>query len=154
MKDWIDTLVQRNKRYWIGANDINEEGVFEWTDGAEFSFTQWGRGEPSTRSPSSDCATLRNGFWNTRECSERNDFICLLPRYPETSDVSDVSVTEEPESEETPISEPETEASELDESQSEDDGDDRLYEPENLFDLIDMNSNDEITLYEWFTAFS
>jgi hypothetical protein len=40
---------------------------------------------------------------------------------------------------------------ETDESQS--NGDARRYEPENLFDLIDTNSNNEISRNEWFDLF-
>lgn len=33
--------------YWIGLNDIAEEGVFEWVSGEPVTFTNWAFGEPN-----------------------------------------------------------------------------------------------------------
>lgn len=30
-----------NYEYWIGLNDKNVEGSFEWVDGSAFNFTVW-----------------------------------------------------------------------------------------------------------------
>jgi len=49
MQLWIESLLQKNRRYWIGANDFEEEGVFQWSDSAAFEFANWGSKEPSAK---------------------------------------------------------------------------------------------------------
>jgi hypothetical protein len=83
---------------------------------------------------------MNNGFWDDVECSVQNDFICLKLRNGGTEQpdnlVSDSSYLSD---------------DEADESQSNEDK--RRYEPENMFDLIDANSNNEISRLEWFGIF-
>jgi hypothetical protein len=35
------------RHYWIGLNDTNAEGVFQWVTGEPFTYTNWASGEPN-----------------------------------------------------------------------------------------------------------
>ena len=59
---------------WIGANDIDSDGIWIWVDGTPLSFTLWGLIEPSG---DGKCVNLMNGNWNDRGCHLNNvHFIC------------------------------------------------------------------------------
>ncbi|XP_022093397.1 perlucin-like protein [Acanthaster planci] len=50
---WVNNFFKRNKHncpssYWIGANDIVEEGVWRWAqNGRKVTYTNWGPNEPN-----------------------------------------------------------------------------------------------------------
>lgn len=109
------------------------EGEYIWSDGNDYSYTNWNSGEPD--GSEWDCIVTRNGLWADRVCTETNDFICLQLR-----DQGD-QVTEE-------ISE-----EDQDESETESEND-VIYKPVSMFDLIDGNNNNEISRFEWFGMFT
>ena len=43
--------------YLIGGTDQKTEGVWEWADGTEFTFTDWGPGQPDNFINAEDCLT-------------------------------------------------------------------------------------------------
>ena len=68
---------------WVGGNDIDEEGTWNWTDGSPFEFTAWFGGEPNNRKggykDGEDClhvAEPKNDLWNDYFCSIPAAFIC------------------------------------------------------------------------------
>ncbi|XP_030843511.1 C-type lectin lectoxin-Enh5-like [Strongylocentrotus purpuratus] len=66
--------------YWIGFNDLNEEGTWAWTDGSVSSYTNWYSGEPS--GGSEHCGVLRwssDGTWYDADCSSTYGYICKYP---------------------------------------------------------------------------
>ena len=82
--------------YWIGANDIDDEGNWKWTDGTSFDFGAnlsgsvfpWsnnpGLNEPNNAGGGEDCVELRpdRGWeWNDRGCGPEltRSFLCNLP---------------------------------------------------------------------------
>ena len=67
---------------WIGAKR-NEVNGFIWSDGSEFSYTKWGKGEPSGSwdGVKEDCTEIqRDAYWNDEACSETNGYMCEIPR--------------------------------------------------------------------------
>uniref|UniRef100_A0A914R3K8 C-type lectin domain-containing protein n=1 Tax=Panagrolaimus davidi TaxID=227884 RepID=A0A914R3K8_9BILA len=66
--------------FWVGANDLSSSGVWTWTDGKPFTFTDWAQGEPSNDA-GSDCVgvQLANGLWAAQNCYQRKPFICAIP---------------------------------------------------------------------------
>ena len=68
---------------WIGGNDIEEKGVWEWTDCTPWEVTFWAPGQPSG---DGDClhhvfnmpwATHLNHKWNDWNCDSRETyFLC------------------------------------------------------------------------------
>ena len=56
---------------WIGFNDLNSEGSWQWADGSSCNFTNWNSGEPSNTTDAcsftgEDAAVIQmsNGLWN------------------------------------------------------------------------------------------
>ncbi|KXJ18087.1 Aggrecan core protein [Exaiptasia diaphana] len=64
--------------FWIGLNDLAEEGTFVWFDGTKSKYTNWGREEPNNGLGGNEHCTIklqRNG-WNDIKCSSRYPFAC------------------------------------------------------------------------------
>ncbi|CAH1781368.1 unnamed protein product [Owenia fusiformis] len=72
-------------RSWIGLHDIGTEGNFEWSDGSQYNFTNWNKGEPNSFYPEEDCAEILGpgslpGVWNDERCNFKNkSYICKKP---------------------------------------------------------------------------
>ncbi|XP_059350348.1 uncharacterized protein LOC130692880 isoform X2 [Daphnia carinata] len=111
----VDTLITKSvdyepeKSYWIGGSDQKQETVFEWSSGATFNYTKWFPGWPVYQlynaQPSDDgisnqdCVEIRQSFgqpgqseslasgfyWNDRDCSVGNPFVCQKPRHNDDS---------------------------------------------------------------------
>ncbi|XP_061834761.1 macrophage mannose receptor 1b isoform X1 [Nerophis lumbriciformis] len=64
---------------WIGFNDRRTEGLFEWSDAADVTFTVWQYGEPTTSADDEDCVLMggENGNWADRSCDEKHGFVCM-----------------------------------------------------------------------------
>jgi hypothetical protein len=61
---------------WLGADDLEKEGTWKWANGEEFTFQNWGKGEPNN-SGNEDCAhTWGGGTWNDLDCNARINYIC------------------------------------------------------------------------------
>ncbi|MFH1531391.1 MAG: IPT/TIG domain-containing protein [Pseudomonadota bacterium] len=69
-----------NSPHWIGMNDLNQEGVYQWL-GDTSIFTKWGGGQPDNAGgdPGEDCVAFRwwsGGEWNDAPCTQSRRFIC------------------------------------------------------------------------------
>ena len=42
-------------RYWIGLSDLDKNDRFEWSDGTDFNYENWGSGEPNRVNGFEDC---------------------------------------------------------------------------------------------------
>ena len=66
-------------RWWIGYNDRNQEGTWEWASGETSSYEAWGNNEPNNSGGNENCAEL-NRFgdetWNDIQCNQSLKFIC------------------------------------------------------------------------------
>ncbi|MCX5886271.1 MAG: C-type lectin domain-containing protein [Proteobacteria bacterium] len=47
---WLRDQFGANEFFWIGLNDINVEGNFEWVSGEPVTYTNWWEGEPNNQS--------------------------------------------------------------------------------------------------------
>ena len=64
------------EKWWLGYNDIDQEGTFTWEDGSTSTYTFWGAGEPNNYNHGiaggEDC-TQFNRYedltWNDEPCS-------------------------------------------------------------------------------------
>lgn len=80
-------------RFWIGLNDIEEEGQFVWVNTRSLNslhnFTSWSKYEPNniyvnlsfnfTFIRTADCCvTTNDGFWSDDSCENLNPFICEI----------------------------------------------------------------------------
>ncbi|XP_033624617.1 macrophage mannose receptor 1-like [Asterias rubens] len=69
---------------WIGANDVLQEGGWEWSDGSPFKFINWYPGEPNNVGTSGEhCAELHlaTGTWNDVMCTNTMGYICKKDGY-------------------------------------------------------------------------
>ena len=82
--DWMEP----KGYWWIGLNDIEEEGRFVWPVGGEADFTWWYRDEPDSGEPwgDYDCTQMASMQydmkWMTIECDYVDDItfaVCQLP---------------------------------------------------------------------------
>jgi len=80
----LEGLTRRNFAWtWIGGNDLEEEGVWKWTDCTpwEAEFWSWTAGQPDNRN-NEDCLNLvlrshgLNRQWNDGPCTFAGEFLC------------------------------------------------------------------------------
>ena len=65
--------------YWIGVDDIAQEGTFLTVLGAAPAFTAWASGQPDDKpNPTSDCAlaTPASHDWDDQKCGDSHIAIC------------------------------------------------------------------------------
>ena len=72
--------------YWIGLNDLEDEGVFKWSDGSSFNnYNNWFMDNPDNFEGNEDCVTINTGLigpygrfadWNDVNCDYTFNFIC------------------------------------------------------------------------------
>ncbi|KAH7701879.1 CBN-CLEC-50 protein [Aphelenchoides avenae] len=67
-------------RFWIGGNDLEVPGQWEWTDGKPWNFTYWQKGHPVS-DPEAGCLAIRltQGYWENTNCYENLQYVCALP---------------------------------------------------------------------------
>ena len=64
-------------RYWIGLSDLDKNDRFEWSDGTDFNYENWGSSEPNRYNGLEDCVELRSsGTWNDANCYVSLNFVC------------------------------------------------------------------------------
>ncbi len=57
---------------WLGFNDEQVEGTFEWYDQSPITYTNWAGGEPN-QSGNEDCTQIYpDGQWNDLDCNSNN----------------------------------------------------------------------------------
>ena len=67
--------------WWIGLNDLEEEGVYVWSDGTPLGYEAWNDGEPNN-SGEEDCthfASWASGLWNDIPCDRNHAYLCEYP---------------------------------------------------------------------------
>ena len=69
------TGIETNK-YWLGINDIDTEGIFQYATGGDLVFTNWFNGEPNNYGVGEDCVESYN-YGGTNW----GDYICELHRH-------------------------------------------------------------------------
>ncbi|KAK0406532.1 hypothetical protein QR680_018631 [Steinernema hermaphroditum] len=64
-------------QFWLGGHDVSESGVWTWTDGSVFGYTNWAAGQPSNMF-GDDCL-LVDGFshlWSSSQCTQKASYLC------------------------------------------------------------------------------
>ncbi|MEZ4470654.1 MAG: lectin-like protein [bacterium] len=70
----------RRQEYWLGLDDLADEGTFVWPDGDAPTYTRWADGEPNDYGTGEDCGHLRtDGRWNDIDCRSAMGAICDFP---------------------------------------------------------------------------
>ncbi|XP_032816325.1 C-type mannose receptor 2 isoform X1 [Petromyzon marinus] len=63
---------------WIGLNDLDSDGGWQWSDGSPLKLLNWDQGHPS-ETDGQNCALLRAEFfskWQTKECAAALPYVC------------------------------------------------------------------------------
>jgi spore coat protein CotH len=71
--------------WWIGLDDIAEEGTFVWQDGTPLDYTAWADNEPND-SNGEDCGHFwgaTGGLWNDIPCTNEMPYICRFEKEEE-----------------------------------------------------------------------
>jgi len=82
LKLWrpVNGSVYQGQRFWIGATDIMDAGVWHWvSNGSKLDFTDWSKDEPNGLGKE-HCAFLKMpaGQWYDGRCEGRNAFVCEI----------------------------------------------------------------------------
>ncbi|XP_038056114.1 perlucin-like protein [Patiria miniata] len=90
-QDWINNLYKQhrqspcNQYYWIGANDLKNEGTFVWhQDGSAVTYTsRWEGGEPNNKD-NEDCARVNsdNMSWNDEDYDRSREYCFVCEMFP------------------------------------------------------------------------
>ena len=66
--------------WWIGFNDLQAEGNYQWVSGEEFDYANWASGEPNNYANAEHCGSLVSWVkahgWNDLGCVSKYPFIC------------------------------------------------------------------------------
>jgi hypothetical protein len=82
---WVEQTFGETEHFWIGFNDIGEEGVWVWSSGRPVVYTNWAPGEPNN-TVDEDAAVINwmGNYWNDihvgevfRGVAETNNLIFL-----------------------------------------------------------------------------
>lgn len=69
-----------NGANWIGINDIGNEGVYTWVDGAPLRYTNWAGGSPPGDDIDSNCGGINTqGEWIIFNCTNSRPGFCEAP---------------------------------------------------------------------------
>uniref|UniRef100_A0A3B3CV67 Galactose-specific lectin nattectin-like n=2 Tax=Oryzias melastigma TaxID=30732 RepID=A0A3B3CV67_ORYME len=77
---------QKKGRYrytWIGGSDAQQNGIWFWSDGSNYQYTNWCRGQPNNFRGKQHCLQLSftdKRCWDDAECGRRLPFICAKRR--------------------------------------------------------------------------
>ena len=82
----LEGLTRRNSALiWIGGSDIEEEGVWKWTDCTQWEVEFWAPRQPTNLFNNEDCLQLvlrwdtrpdHSGKWNDEPCVQKYEFLC------------------------------------------------------------------------------
>jgi C-type mannose receptor len=81
LKTTANSITTATSGWWIGLNDLDNEGTFEWESGLSSSFVDWDNGEPNNGGGGEDCVSLLNLVvqhtdWSDYDCGMKISFIC------------------------------------------------------------------------------
>ena len=75
----------RNTRFWLGINDIDIEGTFQYATGGNLVFTNWEASQPDNQHGAQDCvysgSPLNSGIlgkWDDFNCNTKYSSICEM----------------------------------------------------------------------------
>ena len=69
--------------FWIGANDLMDEGQIVWSDHSVFNYSTWQIGEPNKGAGEiEDCVQISHtkfkGHWKDIKCLSTSYFVCKI----------------------------------------------------------------------------
>ncbi len=61
---------------WVGANDIDTEGVFKWSNSSQFNYTNWSGGAPNNSVTNDGVLMGTDGKWTMSSVGVGNCYVC------------------------------------------------------------------------------
>ncbi len=81
--DFVTTaaFARKQTRWYLGAWDYPDEGVWRWEDETPFDYENWNAGEPDDRSNAEDCLVFgqRGAAWSDVYCGVYAPYVCRMP---------------------------------------------------------------------------
>ncbi|KAF1744911.1 hypothetical protein MXB_1360, partial [Myxobolus squamalis] len=74
--DILDTFNIKDDRIWIGLNDIDNEGIWEWSDNSKLEFSKWAKNYPTNNHKNCVYFDHEDSKWTQYECSQKLTSIC------------------------------------------------------------------------------
>ena len=74
----INAYLNSGGHYWIGANDLDQEGVYVWDSSGvsvKDTFSKWAY-NPVPEHHDHDCVYQHNYLWYCGNCAEHYSFVC------------------------------------------------------------------------------
>ncbi|GCC17714.1 hypothetical protein chiPu_0022023, partial [Chiloscyllium punctatum] len=71
---------------WIGLNDLDIDGGWQWSDGSPLKYLNWERDQPAN-SFEENCGVIRtesSGRWQNKDCGIARPYVCK--KKPKTKD--------------------------------------------------------------------
>ncbi|XP_047435774.1 lymphocyte antigen 75-like [Mugil cephalus] len=75
-------ILRRTRTYretWIGGSDCQQEGLWLWSDGTRFHYSNWCRGEPNNGQRTQHCLQMNYGAskcWDDLQCNVHRPSVC------------------------------------------------------------------------------
>ncbi|XP_078496275.1 C-type lectin-like isoform X1 [Lissotriton helveticus] len=62
---------------WLGGLYLQQDKIFIWSDGSEFNYQNWGKGQPDFYGKYEHCVQMHaTGTWNDLSCASELAFMC------------------------------------------------------------------------------
>jgi hypothetical protein len=75
-------FARRQTRWYLGALDWPDEGMFHWVDETPFDYSHWAEGEPNNNGGAEHCIVFgqsNSPRWNDVYCGVYTSYICRMP---------------------------------------------------------------------------
>jgi hypothetical protein len=83
--EWLSSKAESlsTEIWWMGLNDLAQEGRWIWENNDPVTYTNWAPNEPNSAGEEEDCGVLLRYYpqhtWNDEPCRKTLFFVCEKP---------------------------------------------------------------------------